>query len=669
MTIKEAKKEIARLTSLINYYNKQYFQDARSEISDYEFDQLLAKLTQLENQFPALRLKDSPTQSVGEAPFKNFETVYHQYPMLSLSNTYSEKEIDEFVKRVQKLLKGESIAFNCELKFDGVAISLLYEHGALKRVVTRGDGEKGDDITNNAKTIKNIPQFIKGRDLPQAFEVRGEAFIPRAMFAALNKEREDQGEELLSNPRNAAAGTLKMLDAMVVAQRGLDCYVYALISEEMNLQTQEAGIKLLEQWGFHISPTYKKCQTIQEIISYIDHWKTKKNHLPVEVDGIVVKVNRIAQQNKLGTTAKSPRWAIAYKYKPESTATVLEKVLYQVGRTGAITPVAQLHPVRLAGTTVKRASLHNADEIERLNLHEGDTVFVEKGGEIIPKVTGVDVAKRKPGSKAILFITHCPDCATPLIREEGEVVHYCPNQKKCPPQIKGGIAHFAHRKAMDIGSLGSKTIALLFEKGLLRTPADLYTLRYEAVYPLEGFKELATQNLLQGIARSKQIPFENVLFALGIRHVGKTSAERLAHHFQNMGALVHASLEELTAVSEIGEKVAKSVLTYFQDTHNLQLISSLQHAGLKLATEKSKPTQQSQLFQGKTFVISGVFKNFERENLKRIIKKNGGKVLSSISKQLDYLVAGEKAGSTKLAKAKRLGIKTLSEEVLTKMIE
>lgn len=669
MTAKEAKKEIERLTSLINYYNKQYFQYARSEISDYEFDQLLEKLIQLENQFPALRLKDSPTQSVGEAPSKNFETVYHQYPMLSLSNTYSEKEIDEFVKRIQKLLKEESIEFFCELKFDGVAMSLLYEHGALKRVVTRGDGEKGDDIMRNAKTIKTIPQFIKGSDIPQAFEVRGEAFIPRATFEALNKERASQGEELLANPRNAASGTLKMLDATVVAQRGLDCYLYVLISDEMNLPTHEAGVKLLEKWGFHVSPTYKKCKTVQEIMNYIDHWKTKKSNLPAEVDGIVVKVNRIAQQNKLGATAKSPRWAIAYKYKPASTSTVLEKVIYQVGRTGAITPVAQLQPVRLAGTTVKRASLHNADEIERLNLHEGDTVFVEKGGEIIPKVIGVDVVKRKPGSKAIPFITHCPDCATPLTREEGEAVHYCPNQKNCPPQIKGGIAHFVHRKAMDIDSIGSKTVALLFKKGLVHTPADLYTLRYEEVYPLEGFKETATQNLLQGIAHSKQMPFENVLFALGIRHVGETAAEKLAHHFQNIDALAHASLEELTAVPEIGEKVAKSVITYFQDTHNLQLLASLKQAGLKFATEKSKATQQSQLLQGKNFVISGVFKNFEREALKYIVKKNGGKVLSSISEKLDYLIAGEKAGPTKLAKAKKLGIKILSEEALTKMVE
>lgn len=666
MSRQEAQKEIQHLTALVQKHNVLYHQKGQPEISDYEFDQLLEKLTKLENQFPELRLPDSPTQKVGETPTKNFVSVYHQYPMLSLSNTYSEAEIHNFAQRVQKLLQGATMEFFCELKFDGIAISLLYKAGTLERVITRGDGEKGDDITKNAQTITTLPKRIQAKGVPEEFEVRGEAFMPRAHFEELNKARLLRGETPLANPRNTAAGTLKMIDANLVAQRLLDFYPYALKTEKEALKTHEEGIHLLEQWGFTTSPTYKKCNAIEEVIAYINYWEKNRHTLPVDIDGVVIKINDLQQQEQLGYTAKSPRWAIAYKYKPEYIATTLEKVSYQVGRTGAITPVAYLKPVLLAGTIVKRASLYNAHEITRLDLHLEDTVFIEKGGDIIPKVTSVDVTKRKPDTKPITFPSQCPSCSTPLVQTEA--LHYCPNEKECPTQLTGRIKHFVHRKAMHIDSIGSKTVDLLFDKGLLRTPADLYQLSYQDIYPLEGFKEVASKNLLHGIRQSRQMPFENVLFALGIRHVGKTVAEKLAHHFQHISVLIQATIEDITLVPEVGEKIAHSITTYFQDTDNLKLIAALQEAGLQFSiTTKPKPAA-SQSLTGKTLVISGRFQHLERETLKTHIKEHGGQLLTAVSKNVDYLVAGQKAGPAKLAAAQTLGIQVLSEKDIISII-
>ena len=666
MTRLEAQHEIERLTSLVNHHNELYHQRGQPEISDYEFDQLLEKLVQLEEQFPEFRLPNSPTQTVGEKSSKNFPTVQHRYPMLSLSNTYSEEEIRKFVQRTQKLLQGAPMEFFCELKFDGIAISLLYWKGSLQRVVTRGDGEKGDDITANAQHIAHLPQRIEG--VLQEFEVRGEAFMPRSQFEALNKARLARGEESFANPRNTAAGTLKMINPGLMAQRSIDFYPYALKSDAIALKSHEEGIQCLEKWGFQVSPTYQRCVTIEEVMAYINHWEAHKDQLPVDIDGVVIKINSLEQQRQLGYTAKSPRWAIAYKYKPENLATTLERVDYQVGRTGAVTPVAHLSPILLAGTRVKRASLHNENEIKRLNLHLGDTVLVEKGGDIIPKVTGVVATKRKPGSVPVTFITHCPACNTLLVQHEEEAVHYCPNEKVCPPQLIGRLKHFVSRKAMHIDSIGAQTVALLFEEGLVRTPADLYGLRYEDIYSLEGFKDLSTKNLLQGIARSCQMPFEKVLFALGIRHVGETVAEKLVEHFQHINALRQATIEEITSVPEIGEKIAKSLQAYFQDPDNLTLVATLRDAGLQLSVASPPIATAQQPLAGKTLVISGTFEGLSREDLKTLIKQHGGKLVAGVSKNVDYLVAGHQAGPSKLATAQSLHVTVLSEEEVIRLM-
>lgn len=669
MTRQEAQKEIQYLTTLVQYHNVLYHQKGWPEISDYAFDQLLEKLIRLENKFPDLRLPDSPTKKVAEKPIKNFVTVYHRYPMLSLSNTYSEEEIYQFAQRTQKLLQGASIEFFCELKFDGVAISLWYQNGTLERVVTRGDGEQGDDITKNARIIETLPKRIQVQGVPKMFEVRGEALMPRIHFDALNKARAVRGEEPLANPRNTTAGTLKIIDAALFAQRWLDFYPYALKTEEITPKTHEACIHLLEEWGFTTSPTYKKCGSIEEVMAYINYWKVHRKNLPVDIDGIVIKINNIEQQTYLGHTAKSPRWAIAYKYKPEKITTTLEKVSYQVGRTGAVTPVAHLRPILLAGTTVQRASLYNAAEVQRLNLYLGDTVFVEKGGDIIPKITAIDTTKRQYGSTPILFLTHCPACDTPLVQHEEEAIHYCPNGKTCPPQLKGRIKHFVHRKAMYIDTIGNKTVDLLFDKELLRTPADLYQLRYEDIYSLAGFKEVATKNLLQGIAQSKQMPFAKVLFALGIRHVGETVADKLSQHFKHIDALIQATTEDMNLVAEVGEKIAYSVKTYFQDTDNLKLVTALKNAGLQfnVAVAPTPPTKQP--LANKTFVVSGNFQQLERTTLKTQIKRYGGTLFTAMSKNVDYLVVGERAGPTKLAAAQKMGIQILSEEQIINMLE
>lgn len=665
----QVKKEIQELVEKIDYHNYSYYQKHTSEISDYEFDQLLEKLIQLEKEYPEFKAPYSPTQRVGGTITKEFETVKHKYPMLSLSNTYSREELTSFDKRVLKSLGDKPYQYFCELKFDGVAISITYEKGILIRAVTRGDGSRGDDITHNAKTIKTLPLKIKG-SFPNEFEVRGEVYLSKSSFQKLNHEKAKSGEEKYANARNTASGTLKMQDSSIVARRNLDCYLYAMIGEQPSYPTHEKLIILMQELGFNVSPTFKKCNSLEEVFNYIDEWETKRHELPVETDGIVIKVNDLAQQQYLGSTAKSSRWAIAYKYKSESASTLLKSITYQVGRTGAITPVAELQPVLLAGTTVKRASLHNANEIERLDLRLRDTVFVEKGGEIIPKITGVDLSKRDmAASSPIIFINNCPECNTPLTRIEGEAAHYCNNVKGCHPQIKGRIEHYIYRNAMNIDSVGEKTIDLLFKENLVYSPADLYELTYDDIISIEGFKDLSTRNLLKGIEESKQNPFENVLFALGIRFVGKTVAEKLALHFKNIDQLASADYNELIEVPEIGERIANSLLTFMDNPENRLEISRLKKAGLNFELKEDSIQLESSTLDNNSFVISGVFENFSREELQQMIKANGGKVVSSISAKLNYLLAGDKMGPSKHNKAKSLGIPMISEKEFLELIK
>ncbi|HZY81467.1 MAG TPA: NAD-dependent DNA ligase LigA [Cyclobacteriaceae bacterium] len=668
MTEKEASKLIDKLTDQINYHNDLYYQKSKTEISDFEFDQLLKQLIELEKQFPALKHAHSPTQRVGGAITKSFPTVIHRYPMLSLGNTYSKEELEDWDERVKKGLDGAKYEYFCELKFDGVSISVTYENGIMVRGVTRGDGVRGDDVTANIKTIRSLPLRVTAKDVPEKFEVRGEVFLPRDVFKQINKEREDIGEETYANARNTASGTVKMQDSGEVARRKLDCYLYYLLGEDNDVDTHEESIKKLEKWGFNISRTYRKCKSITDVLAYINEWEKKRLTLPLDTDGVVIKVNDFAQQQELGFTAKSPRWAISYKYKAESMSTRLKNIIYQVGRTGAVTPVAELEPIFLAGTTVKRASLHNANEIARLDLRIDDYVFVEKGGEIIPKVTAVDLPKRKSGSKPFKYTDKCPECGTKLVREEGEAAYYCPNYKGCPPQIKGRIEHFIQRKAMDIDSLGEKTIEGLYDLGLLKTPADLYDLTKEDVFKLEGFKETSTNNLLSGIAKSKEVPFESVLFAIGIRYVGKTVAEKLARYFKSIDRLEAATLEDLLQAPEVGQKIAESVKEFFQDKDNRLEISRLRKAGLNFVSDAKEPEKVSDALGGKSFVISGTFEKYERDELKDIIIANGGKVLSGVSGKLDYLLAGDNMGPSKLEKAKSLGVKIISEKEFEKLL-
>jgi DNA ligase (NAD+) len=668
MSASEAKEKIQALSDQINYHNHLYYNQNKSEISDFEFDQLLRSLIDLENQFPEWKQPDSPTQRVGGNITKEFENVAHQYPMLSLGNTYSTEELLEFDARVAKGLEGEAYEYFCELKFDGVSISLIYENGMLVKGITRGDGVRGDNVISNVKTIRTLPLKIKGAT-PTRFEVRGEVFLSKEIFKQLNKEQEDIGEETYANARNTASGTLKMQDSAEVAKRKLDCYLYYLLGEDLDVATHEEAIHQLEKWGFQVSDTYEKCSSIQEVINYIAQWEKKRADLPLETDGVVIKVNNLAQQQRLGATAKVPRWAISYKYKAESISTRLNGITYQVGRTGAVTPVAELEPVLLAGTTVKRASLHNANEIARLDLHVGDYVFVEKGGEIIPKVTGVDLAKRTATSQSILYITQCPECGTELIRKEGEANHYCPNDAGCPPQIKGKVEHFIQRKAMDIDSLGEQTIRQLFELGLVKTPADLYDLKKEDLLRLDKVKEKSAQNMLAGIEASKTAPFEAVLFAIGIRFVGKTVAEKLAGYFKTMDHLAKATYEQLLEAPEVGEKIAASVVQFFQSEENQREVQRLKAAGLQMESSKQQPTLLSNQLGNHSFVISGTFENYERDQLKDIILANGGRVLAGVSGKLDYLLAGENMGPSKLEKAQKLGVKIISLAEFEQMLK
>jgi DNA ligase (NAD+) len=665
----EAQKQIQHLTDQVNYHNDLYYQKNKSEISDFDFDQLLKKLIDLENQFPELKLPDSPTQRVGGTITKEFENIVHQYSMLSLGNTYSTEELHDFDGRVVKGLDGEAYEYFCELKFDGVSISLIYENGVLTKAITRGDGVRGDNVISNAKTIRSLPLKIKSKQIPKKFEVRGEVFLSKEIFKQLNKEQEDIGEETYANARNTASGTLKMQDSAEVAKRKLNCYLYYLLGEDIDVRTHEEAIHKIEAWGFQVSPTYKKCKSMAEVIEYISHWETRRGELPLETDGVVIKVNSLDQQQQLGATAKVPRWAISFKYKAESISTQLNGITYQVGRTGALTPVAELQPVLLAGTTVKRASLHNANEIERLDLRIGDFVFVEKGGEIIPKVTSVDLTKRKSSSKPIKYISECPECGTPLVRKEGEANHYCPNESGCPPQIKGRIEHFIQRKAMDIDSLGEQTIKQLFDLGLVKTPADLYDLKKENLLQLDKVKDKSAENMLAGIEASKAAPFEAVLFGIGIRFVGKTVAEKLAHYFKNMESLSVATYEQLLEAPEVGEKIAQSVVDYFKEKSNLREVERLSKAGLQMQADLKEPEKVSNVLGEKSFVISGTFQNYERDQLKDIILANGGRVLSGVSGKLDYLLAGENMGPAKLEKAQKLGVTIISIEEFEKMMK
>lgn len=667
MTSEEAKNAIRELKNKINHYNEQYYQHHHSVVSDYEFDQMLQQLIALEEQYPDYKTSDSPSQRVGGTITKNFETVYHRYPMLSLGNTYSEEDLYDFDKRVQKSLGTEDYEYFCELKFDGVALSLTYENGVLVQGATRGDGVRGDNITANVRTIRSIPLRIENIEMPDTFEVRGEAFMPLSSFTAINKAREESGEALLANPRNAASGTLKMQDSSVVASRKLDCFVYSFLTDDPLTDTHAESMTLLEKAGFNVSPTYRKCSNMAEVIRYIKDWEFKRLELPLETDGIVIKINSQSQQEVLGFTAKSPRWAIAYKYKSQNAATQLLDIEYNVGRTGAVTPVAHLEPVLLAGTVVKRASIHNANFIAELDLRLGDTVYVEKGGEIIPKITGVEFGKRPPATEEVSYPTQCPACKTTLVREEGEAAHYCPNEKGCPPQIKARFEHFIQRRAMNIDGMGERTIEALLEKGLIHTVADLYRLTYEEVYALEGFKDQSTQNLLAGIENSKKAPFENVLFGLGIRFVGRTVAEKLVQHFRSIETIMQASHEELIAVPEIGERIAESVRQYFSKTEHRELISELKAAGLTFELA-AKAQAVSDTLEGKSFVVSGVFETFGRDEIKDVIKAHGGKVVSSISAKLDYLLAGDKMGPAKKEKAESLQVRILSEEEFRNMI-
>ncbi len=674
---------IAELTERLNYYNFQYYQNSISEIDDFLFDKLLAELTGLETQYPQYRAPDSPTQRVGGTVSKEFAQVYHRFPMLSLGNTYSEEDLVEFDNRVRKGLDGAEFEYVCELKFDGVALSMTYENGILTQGATRGDGTRGDDITNNIRTIRTVPLSVPARlNPPVLFEVRGEGFLPLTEFERINAAREDIGEALLANPRNAASGMFKKQDSAAVAKNRLDCYVYSFLSDQLIFQTHEESLTALQQWGFNVSPTWQKCTDIQAVVAYIGEWESKRFTLPLGTDGIVLKVNRYDQQDQLGFTAKSPRWAIAFKYKAQAASTTLNAINYQVGRTGAVTPVAMLTPVLLAGTTVKRASLHNANEIERLGVQLHDTVFVEKGGEIIPKITGVDLTKRTGQTVPIIYPTHCPACGTELIRTEGEAHFYCPNEPGCPPQRQARFEHFIQRRAMNIESLGEGKIQLLLERGLVHTPADLYDLTSEQLLGIEkvfededtgkrrvvSFREKTVENILTAIGKSKAQPFSNVLFAIGIRYVGNTTAERLVDYFGTVDALMDASQETLANVPDVGPRIAESAANWFADPDNRTYIERLRAAGLQMAGERKTIEAVSESLAGKTFLYTGSFQNYSREQLETEIVANGGKLLSGVTKKLNYLVVGENAGPSKVSKAETLGVPMIGEDEFMAML-
>jgi len=657
---------ITQLRKDLHQHNYNYYILDSPEISDYDFDMMLEELQKLETENPEYNDPNSPTHRVGGAVTKNFETVVHNHRMYSLSNSYSKEELEDWEKRVKKMVDGD-VEYVCELKYDGASISLTYEDGKLVRAVTRGDGFQGDDVTNNIKTIRSVPLKLKG-DFPEKFDIRGEIVLPLEGFVAMNAERVELGEEPYANPRNTASGSLKLQDSAEVAKRPLECLLYSIIGENINLKSQNEGLEKARNWGFKVPKEAELVKNVDEVLQFVNYWEKNRHELPYEIDGVVVKVNNLHQQEELGTTAKSPRWAIAYKFKAEQESTLLKQITYQVGRTGAITPVANLDAVQLAGTVVRRASLHNADQIAKLDIREGDTVFVEKGGEIIPKIVGVDFTKRDPDSKETEYITHCPECNTALVRKEGEAQHYCPNANGCPPQIIGRIQHYISRKALDIEGLGGETVALLVNENLISNYADLYTLKKEDVLPLERMAERSAENLIQGIEKSKEIPFERVLFGLGIRYVGETVAKKLAKHFKNIQALSKASLEELVNVDEIGERIAQSVVDFFSSEENVHTIERLTTYGVKLEISAEKLANQTDILNGNTFVISGVFEKISRNDLKKLIEDNGGKVSGSISAKTNYLVAGENMGPSKLAKVEKLGTTIITEDEFLTMV-
>jgi DNA ligase (NAD+) len=667
MTSEEAKSRIQDLTAQIEAHNFNYYIQSNPTISDYEFDMLLEELIKLEKEFPEFLSENSPSQRVGGTITKEFKTVVHKYPMLSLGNTYSQEELLDFDERIRKGIT-DTFEYVCELKYDGVAIGLSYKNGKLVQAITRGDGVQGDDVTANVRTIKSIPLKVFGDDLPQEFEVRGEIFMPRKSFDEINREREEIDEPPLANPRNAASGTLKMQDSAVVASRNLDCFLYFVYGEELPFKTHYESLEALKRWGFKVSPYTKLCSDTKEVFNFIEHWNTQRNTLGFDIDGIVLKINNYRQQQILGFTSKTPRWAISYKFKAEQVSTVLEEITYQVGRTGAITPVANLKPVSLAGTMVKRASLHNADIIEKLDIRKGDTVFVEKGGEIIPKIIGVDLSKRNETSIPTRYAETCPECGTALIRKEGEANHYCPNELGCPPQIKGKIEHFVSRKAMNIDSLGAETIDQLFKAGLIHNIADIYDLWEEQLLPLERMAQKSVTNLLEGISASTQVPFERVLFAIGIRHVGETMAKKLAYNFKSLDNLL-ANMQDLEQVDEIGPRIAESVKAYFDEPRNREILERLKQKGLHFELSEEMASNFSDKLKGLSFVVSGVFTKFNRDDLKKVIEQNGGKNVGAISAKTNFVLAGENMGPAKLEKAVKLGIKIINEDEFIAMIE
>lgn len=659
---------VDELIAQIDLHNHNYYVESNPTISDYEFDMLLEELQKLEIKFPQFAYDYSPTKRVGGDITKKFETVVHSFPMLSLSNTYSQEEIIDWENRLKKLADGP-IEYVCELKYDGVAIGIRYENGILTRAVTRGDGTQGENVTTNVKTIRTIPLKLKG-DFPADFEIRGEIFFPLEKFNQLNRDREELGEPVFANPRNSASGTLKSQDSKVVADRGLDCFLYGVYGNEITSPGHFEAVEKAGSWGFKVPQPklnyIQKVSSIDEIMQFIKYWEVERNNLPFEIDGVVIKVNNYLQQQDLGFTAKSPRWAIAFKFKTERVETQLESIDYQVGRTGAITPVANLTPVHLGGTTVKRASMHNSDQIEKHDIHYKDFVYIEKGGEIIPKIVGVNLEKRDVSAQKVQFIHNCPECSTPLKREEGEAQHFCPNELFCPPQVKGKMEHFIGRKAMNIDGLGAETVQSLYDQGLVNSSVDLYNLTFDQLISLERMAEKSANNLLLGLKASKEVPFERVLFALGIRFVGETVAKKLAKSFKSIDNIINAPLESLIAVDEIGERIAQSVVDYFQVEQNRINIEKFKAHGLQFQIQEKEGS--SDKFAGKAFVVSGVFSAFSRDELKELIESNGGKNVSSISKKTDYVVAGENMGPAKLQKATELGVAIISENEFIQLI-
>jgi DNA ligase (NAD+) len=657
--------KIQTLRDELNQHNHNYYVLDKPTISDFEFDHLLKELQELETQHPEFFDENSPSQRVGGSITKNFNTVVHEHRMYSLDNSYSTEDLMDWENRIQKILGNVDLDYTCELKYDGASISITYENGTLKKAVTRGDGFQGDEVTNNIKTIRSIPLQLKGA-YPPKFDIRGEIILPFAGFEKMNQELIEIGETPYSNPRNTASGSLKLQDSSEVAKRPLECLLYFIVGNNLPFQSQFEGLEAARNWGFKVPSQAKLAKNMQEVLDYISYWDMHRHDLPYETDGVVIKVNSLQHQDELGYTAKSPRWAIAYKFKSEQVSTRLNSISYQVGRTGAITPVANLEPVQLAGTIVKRASLHNADQIEKLDIRVGDIVFVEKGGEIIPKI--IAVAERGTEAEPTRYITHCPECQTELERKEGEANHYCPNFYGCPPQIIGRIQHYITRKAMDIEGLGGETVALLYQNGLVKNYADLYDLKIEQILPLERMAQKSAENLINGIEKSKEVPFERVLYALGIRYVGETVAKKLAKHYKSIDAIASASLMDLILVDEIGEKIAQSVIEFFENPENRSTVDRLKNVGVQLMLDESKSTVVSSVLEGKIFVVSGVFEKFSRDELKKAIEDNGGKVGSSISAKTNFVIAGDNMGPAKLEKASQLKVPIISEDDFLGMI-